>query len=455
MAAESSKKLTFHQLFAFALPGFALSMMLGPIGNFLPVFYAKHTSISMASIGLALLLTRIADAFSDQIVGYLSDITKSRFGQRKPWMVAGTLVSMGAALALYNPGPEAGFAYFFVAVLFLYFGWTMVAVPHMAWSSEITRDYNERSKVSSFSAVLSPLGFIVILGVPYLPFLKSTEISPQAVAIMGLVILVALPTAVGWAVTVAPRGHTVAAQNHSLRDLFNSVRSNRPFWHFMAYAAIGQISMGLLGSAMVVYMDFHLKLGDKISLIFIVNMLVMLLTVPLWLKIVYRIGKHRALAASGIFSMLLLPLVLLIEPGPDALYPFLAWMVALAVAGGANALAVGAIMGDIVDYDILKTRANRAGNYYAFMGLLTKASAAVGGGLGFALLGAMGFDAKAQQQTAMAIMGLKLTFVWIPVFLGFFAVALILMFPLDARRHGIIRRRLEQRTARNAAGATP
>ncbi|MCX7172733.1 MAG: MFS transporter, partial [Proteobacteria bacterium] len=204
-----------------------------------------------------------------------------------------------------------------------------------------------------------------------------------------------------------------------------------------------------------VYMDFHLKLGDKISLIFIVNMLVMLLTVPLWLKIVYRIGKHRALAASGIFSMLLLPLVLLIEPGPDALYPFLAWMVALAVAGGANALAAGAIMGDIVDYDILKTKANRAGNYYAFMGLLTKASAAIGGGLGFALLGAMGFDAKAQQQTAMAIMGLKLTFVWIPVFLGFFAVALILMFPLDSRRHGIIRKRLEQRTARNISGATP
>src|SRR3954470_4590096 len=109
MRASSASRLTAMQLLAYALPVLPLSMMLGPVSSVMPVFYAKHTAISLSAVGTALMLTRIVDAFADQLTGYLSDITRSRYGARKPWLVGGTVVCVAASFAFFNPGPAAGF----------------------------------------------------------------------------------------------------------------------------------------------------------------------------------------------------------------------------------------------------------------------------------------------------------------------------------------------------------
>jgi len=210
----------------------------------------------------------------------------------------------------------------------------------------------------------------------------------------------------------------------------------------------------MMSSLIPIYMDFALGLGASISLAFIVNMVVMGASVPLWLRVVYRVGKHRALAISSALSIVILPTILLIKPGSGALVPFLLWMVALGAAGGTNAISVNAIMGDIVDYDTLRTRGNRAGNYYAFMGFLTKASGALGGGFAFLLLSLFGFDAKATSQSELALFGLKFSMAGLPLVLSVLAIALVFRFPLDERRHAIIKRRLEQREARQAKKET-
>lgn len=454
MKPGQETKLSTIKLIAYAAPVFPLSMMLGPVGNFLPLFYAKYTAISLTSIGLALLLGRLVDAFTDQIVGYLSDMTRSRFGRRKPWLVAGTLVCMASSFFLYMPSAESGFAYFFVSLLVLYLGWTMVSVPHLAWGAELTRNYNERAKISSFIAVLQPLGFALVLSLTFLPFLKSTELTPEVVAIMGLAMVAVLPLTVGASVAMVPAGIAAPHENPSLGELYRSVRFNRPFWRFMAFNILAYIGLGMMSSLIPIYMDFALGLGASISLAFIVNMVVMGASVPLWLRVVYRVGKHRALAISSALSIVILPTILLIKPGSGALLPFLLWMVALGAAGGTNAISVNAIMGDIVDYDTLRTRGNRAGNYYAFMGFLTKASGALGGGFAFLLLSLFGFDAKATSQSELALFGLKFSMAGLPLVLSVLAIALVFRFPLDARRHAIIKRRLEQREARQAKKET-
>lgn len=448
MKSVNQTKISALKLFAYAAPVFPLSMMLSPVGSFIPLFYAKYTAISMSSIGLALLLGRFVDAFTDQIVGYLSDITKSRFGRRKPWLVGGTLLCVAASFFLYMPPSDAGFAYFLMSILGLYIGWSMVTVPHLAWGAELIQDYNERARLSSFIAVLQPLGFVLILSLTYLPFLKTTEITPEVMAIMGFAAMAVLPMTVGASVAIVPNGIISRHEDPSLGRLFSSVKKNRPFWPFMAFNMLSYVALGMMSAILPIYMDFSLGLGTYIALAFIVNMAVMSISVPIWLRIVYRFGKHRALAVSSALNVVLLPALFLIHPGPDALTHFLIWMLAIGAAGGANAISVNAIMADIIDYDTLRTGGNRAGNYYAFVGFLTKASGAIGGGLAFILLSIFGFDAKAAMQTGIAIFGLKFAVAGLPLILSAMAVALVFRFPLNAHRHAIIRRRLDQRTRR-------
>lgn len=447
------KAMQTGRLLAYALPVIPLSMMMGPISAIIPAFYAKHTAISMAAIGSALFLVRVADAVTDQIVGYLSDITRSRFGRRKPWLAWGVVLSMVSAWFLYTPPPTAGFAYFFTAILFLYLGWTLIAVPHMAWGSELSRDYRERTRISSFHAFLGPLGFAVVMAIPLLPMFDSSNITPGSLALMGLVIIVGLPLFVVPCLAFAPKTEVVEEGNPSIRDLLDAVRRNRPFWLFVAVLVLGGTALGMLGTCIVLYMDFYLQLGDKISYVMIANMVILLASVPLWVRLVYRLGKHRALALSGVLNIIVFPLVLFVSPGEDSFPAFLAWMTVVGAAGGASTVVPMSILGDIIDYDALKSGANRAGNYFAFMGFIQKAAAAVGSSAAFFMLSVFAFDAKTANQTGTAILGLQLTMIGLPMLMTAASVVLILGFPIDVRRHAIIRRRLDGRARRLAADA--
>src|SRR3546814_20606504 len=58
----------------------------------LPGFYAQHTAIPMATIGVILIVARAFDAIVDPLIGYLSDRTHRRWGSRTPWVLAGSAI---------------------------------------------------------------------------------------------------------------------------------------------------------------------------------------------------------------------------------------------------------------------------------------------------------------------------------------------------------------------------
>lgn len=434
------------RLLAYALPIIPLSMMMGPVGAIIPAFYAKYTAISLASIGTALFLIRLIDAVTDQLIGYLSDVTRSKYGRRKPWLAGGILISMISAYFLYSPPADAGFVYFFSTIFFLYLGWTLIAVPHLAWGSELSRDYKQRTRISSFIAFLGPIGFAVIMAVPLLPIFDNSEMTPDSIFLMGLIVVAALPLFIIPCLMLAPKTEVLDAGNPSMKELFNAVRQNRPFWLFVAVLLFIGAALGMLGTCIVLYMDSYLKLGDKIPHVMIANMIALLVSIPVWVKVVYRFGKHQALALSCLLNIVVFPLILLVPPGQDSFLPFLGWMLMIGLSGGATTVVPMAILGDIIDYDTLKSGANRAGNYFALMGFVQKAAAAIGGGTAFFMLSYFAFDAKAADQTPTAIFGLQITMVGFPMIITALAIFLVLKFPLDARRHDIIRRRLDQRS---------
>ena len=447
MKNNNKHRLKPKQLLAFSLPETALAMMLAPLGSFLPAFYAKHTAISLAGVGAVLTLTRLIDAATDQIVGYLSDITNSRYGRRRPWIVAGTFVSAVSAYFLFTPPPESGFTYFFVSTFFVYLGWTMIATPYYAWGSELTRDYNERTRIFSYMALAGPVGFLIILGVPLLPIFETSEITPDAVALMGILIVIALPLLNSITLAATPTGISTSSATPSLMDLLRAIKRNKPFWRFIAAISISGTGLGLMSATIVLYMDSYLGIGDKIPQIFIPNMIAMLLAIFVWTKITLRFGKHQALAASFALNALTVPLVLLVEPGDSAFLQFLIWMVVIGFAGSASVVVPRSLLGDIVDYDELKSGANRAGNYYAAFTLTQKSYGAIGSGAAFLLLASFDFDSKAASQVPSAILGLKIALVGIPIITSLASMMLMRGFPINSARHRVIRKRLDRRAS--------
>jgi len=449
--SQDVKALSTGAFATFLLPSFVVGLMAAPVSSILPTFYAKYTTLTLATIGTVLLVTRILDALADQVVGYLSDLGQSRFGSRKVWLLVGALLCMGSAVLLFNPPAKPSPLFLYAWLSIYYVGWTMISVPHSAWACELTGDYAERSRIFSYMAGAGPLGVIVMFAVPALPMFENTGITPGSMSFMGWVIVAAAPLCCVLPALLVRNGRSLATEAPSLLGLLRSFRGNRLFWWFIAFALIAAISLGVVSTLVLFYLDNYLGLGHTVSSVFIINMLAMMVAIPLWLKVIARIGKHRSLAVAALSQMILYPMLLLIRPGPHAYWLFLTWIILLGFGGAALTIAPRAILADIVDYDTWKTGGNRAGNYYAFLGLTEKAVGGLGGAIALFMLVGLGFDPNATAMSSESRFALTFTMGVFPAVLCLLVFLLVWTFPLDGRRHAIIRRRIEQRALRAAA----
>ena len=114
-----------------------------------------------------------------------------------------------------------------------------------------------------------------------------------------------------------------------------------------------------------------------------------------------------------------------------------------------------ALLSEIIDYTTLKYHSEKTATYYAIFMFLGKFNLAIGGSLGLAIAGWYGFDATSTVQTSEGIVGLMIGMVWLPIFFIAIALVLIMLSPINNRRHGLIRNRLDaramrQNTSRNA-----
>src|ERR1700749_464327 len=105
--ADSFPRLSAMSLIAFSIAGLAIGGVQTAVGLFLPIYYAGRFGMSLAAIGGIFMVWRLLNAFSDPIIGVLSDRSQSRFGQRKPLVVGGGLLLLVAVIAVYMPPASA------------------------------------------------------------------------------------------------------------------------------------------------------------------------------------------------------------------------------------------------------------------------------------------------------------------------------------------------------------
>ncbi|MDE0192779.1 MAG: MFS transporter [Gammaproteobacteria bacterium] len=436
---------------AYALPAVATQFVYAPLSTVLPGIYAKYYGLSAAAISGVLLATRFFDAVTDPLIGHLSDTTRGRFGRRKPWIAAGCLVTALAMWQVADPRGSAHVAlYFTLWSAVFYFGWTMMEIPHTAWGSELTNDYKRRNQVffsRTLASVVGPLGFAAV---PLVIGAATTEITPQVMRATAVAFAVAAPLCVAAAlVFVADRQDgTATRQKMKVGAALRAIGYNGIFWRLFGVFVMGGLAAGIYGALQFVYLDTYLGIGDMVPYALGAMMICSLLGLPLWLWLLNHVDKHRAWALSLGLAGVWVGLPATLTPGESSFVPMLVMVIGLALASGAGAIVPFALLGDLVDYDELKTGVNRAGAYYAVFLFGVKVNAAIGGSIAFGILAIAGYDAAADVHSTAGILGLKTAFAVVPGILFAAAALSVVRFPLTRRRHEIVRRALARRAAR-------
>ena len=143
------ERLSKKTLFSYAATAIPLAMLGLPLYIYLPTFYAQDIGLNVTIVGLILFISRLTDVITDPLVGFFSDRFESRYGKRKPFLFFGSIVLATSFYALIHPSQTYTELWLLVFSLLVYLGWSILSIPYLAWSAEITSVYHEKTRLSA------------------------------------------------------------------------------------------------------------------------------------------------------------------------------------------------------------------------------------------------------------------------------------------------------------------
>ncbi len=439
-------KLSRGVLLAYSLPGLPLAALLLPLYITLPAFYADDLGLGFFAVGIVLLVARVWDVVTDPLIGMLSDRFRSRFGRRKPWLLAGTPVLMIAASFLFLPDPNITWIGLLGWTMALYLGATMITLPYTAWGAELSPDYNERSRITGWREALVIVGTLLAAG---LPAIVGADRS-ASLEVIAWSLWFVLPVCLLIAIRVVPERPVVAQRQTGFRRGWRVVWRNTPFRRLIGAYFLNGIANGLPATLFLLYVEKVLAIPAWTGLLLFIYFLSGIAAIPLWLWLSRRWGKHRVWIAAMVWAALVFAFVPFLGPG-DHVW-FLIICVLTGVSLGADLTLPASMQADVIDLDTLRSGQRRAGLYFALWGVATKLALALAVGIAFPLLELAGLEPDAETASPGGLFALAVLYSLVPAVIKLCACALVFGYPITAERQARIRRMIDERAARASAG---
>lgn len=437
-------------LLTYALPAFVVALPTIPVYIALPSLYGVELGLGLAATGFILLGARLFDTVSDPLVGALSDRFAFRGNRRKPWIAIGAVIAGLGLYMILNPPTGIGGSYLLAWSVVLYTGWTMVAVPYMAWGAELSADYNERTRITAWREGVGLLGLVgagaltaAATGIGWSERQSIGALAWAAIA-LGAIAFPLLLRGVPETAARTQAGPRVPVNPHALKTALWDLARNKPFLRLLAAWFLNGLANGIPAALFFIYLEHGLGAGEQQRPLFVlIYFVAAVAAIPLWNQVSARFGKHRAWCMAMGMACVVFFTVPWIPEG--AFVAFAVVCVITGVALGADLALPPAIQADVVDYGTLRTGKARAGLLFALWGMSTKLALAVAVGLALPGLDAAGFDPAQPDQAGKQ--ALAVIYALFPAVIKLTAISLVWRFPLTAEKQAVIRRALDRRDA--------
>jgi GPH family glycoside/pentoside/hexuronide:cation symporter len=449
-AVQNTQSLPLRRQIWYGVGYLPDSLLNNAYGILIFIVYDGELKLGAAAIGLVGLIIRFWDAINDPFIGNLSDRTRSRWGRRHPYMIAGVVTGALCTLLVWNPPTgmgEAGLWWYLLITAFLYYtAFSLYSVPYFALGLGMSTSERDRDGIMGWRVAANS---VVLCLLPLAPMLIHNGLlgaTPMESLSRLSLILAGLMVASGFvAARLLPEPPIIEAGSGRGPGLFDGLKCvyrNGPF-----LITTGIVSLALVGlvasSAMLYYMNlaFVYPLGELavrkaaatrlMAVTGFTGAFVGLCVSPFVAAMAVRFGRKSLLSAA----MGLMAVAYLLSPWlfrADEPYLQLVFHVLFFFGLTCVWVLTAAMIGEVCDLDEVKTGLRREGIFSAMFNFGAKLSLAFSMFVGGALVSASGFSFELPEQAAWTLLWLKVFFAVLPALCFMAGIYLIRIYPLSA-----------------------
>jgi glycoside/pentoside/hexuronide:cation symporter, GPH family len=470
----SRRQLSFWMKLLYGSGDWGFSSM----GMMRAIFYAIYlTDVvglepRLASFGA--LLGIVWDAINDPIVGLLTDRIHTRWGRRRPFLLWFSIPFGLSFISLWSaPNWESQIALLIYITLSFMLAdtlQTLVGVPFLSLTPELTSDYDERTTLTSFRSFFQLMGALtIVMTAPALVDLvvASGGSQQQGFMLVGAIFggMGAIPLLLlGLFVREKPRPEQT--QTLSLRETIRATWQNIPFRYMVGIHVLNWSATDMVVVIFPYFLLYWVAQGNQLasvqlfkfelayeSAFFGILMSVCILLIPFWRWLAQWRNKREAYMLGMAFWVVVQLLIFTIQPGDTS---FLLILAALAGVGVSAAYTLpDSLFADVIEWDELRTRRRQEGIFYGIRSLIRKLTGALVIFLTLQLLGWSGYVSPpdgtlqfTQTDSALRMIRLLVSPFGAAILCG--TILLAWLFPLSREKYTRIQKLLEQRRARPA-----
>jgi len=378
----------------YGLMALPLAFVALPLYVFLPNYYARSFGLPLASLGVLLLLARVADAVIDPLLGRWVDrlFARSQTQVLRFSAVAAVLLGSGFIALFFPPVREHGALLVWAAgaLLVCYLGYSALTLVQQSWGALLGGDAPMRSRIVAWREGLGLAGVIL------------ASMAPLAVGLPVTAAILCLALGLAWIAWTAAPAPVLAPAPASAQEgaglrVFAPLRHKR-FRALLAVFLANGIASALPATLILFFVQDRLQAPASMEPWFLASYF---LAAALAMAPVSRLVARWGLQALWLASMALSVAVFAWagQLGSGDSLPFIAICLLSGLCMAADLTVPGAMLAGLISS---QTEPGRdSGIYWGWWNMAAKLNLALAAGLALPLLSYAGYEPGNRSEEAL------------------------------------------------------
>lgn len=157
------KKTSFREKIGYGVGAVGLDLSYGLFYSYLSLYLTNALGISSLFLLILAPIARVWDGINDPMMGTIVDISNSKMGKYRPWILRGAFLNAIVLCFLFNnPGikTDSAWMYVYVAVFYVLWGMTntLADIPYWSMIPSFATEEKDRNFISTVARAFSGLG---------------------------------------------------------------------------------------------------------------------------------------------------------------------------------------------------------------------------------------------------------------------------------------------------------